>query len=70
MVMTLCGVYIITRFDDLDFVSKSQVCEKYKLQIACFEFLLFVVKTCMAATYIKKILHNMICVTVVCIEGR
>ena len=32
-----------SRFDALDFVSGSQVCQKYELQIACFGFLSFVV---------------------------
>ena len=32
-----------SRFDDLDFVSRSQLCQKYKLQIACLGFLSSVV---------------------------
>ena len=32
------------RFDDLDFVSRSQVCQKYKLHIGCFGCLSSVVQ--------------------------
>ena len=30
-----CGLHFDSRFDDLDFVSRSQVCQKYKLQTVC-----------------------------------
>ena len=44
MIITLPSIYIIILgFDNLDFVSRSQVCQKYKLQIACFGFLSSVV---------------------------
>ena len=32
------------RFGDLDFVSRSQICQKYELQIACFGFLFLLLK--------------------------
>ena len=57
------GLQCHSRLDDFDFVSKSQVCQKYKLQIACFGLLSLVVKRCMVATSIKKIMHNIICMT-------
>ena len=37
------GLHCQSRFDDLDFVSRSQVYQKYKLQIVCFGFLSYVV---------------------------
>ena len=39
------GRHCHSRFDDFDFVSRSQVCQKYILQIACFGFLSSVVLT-------------------------
>ena len=32
-------IALLCRFDDLDFVSRSQVCQRSKLQIECFGFL-------------------------------
>ena len=64
------GLHRHSRFVDLDFVSRPQVCQKFKLQIACFWFLSSSLKHCVVATYIKKIMHDMICVTLVSIEGR
>ena len=37
------GLHCHSRFDDLDFVSGSQVCQNCKLQIACLGFLSFVI---------------------------
>ena len=37
------GLHCHSRLDELDFVSKSQVCQEYKLQILCFGFLSSVV---------------------------
>ena len=39
------GLHFYCGFDDLDFVSRSQVCQKYKLQIVLFRFLSTVVLT-------------------------
>ena len=39
------------------------MCEKYKLQIVHFGFLYSIVKRCIVATDMKKIMHNMVCVT-------
>ena len=33
------GLHFHCRFDDLDFVSRSHVCQKYKLQIVLSKFL-------------------------------
>ena len=57
------GLHCYSRFDELDFVSGSHVYQKYQQQIACFGFLSSVVKHYMVATCIKKIMHNMICVS-------
>ena len=37
------------------------MCQKYRLQIVCFGFFSSVVKHCMVATYMKKIMHNDFC---------
>ena len=59
MIITLLGgLAIHTRFDDLDFISRSQVCQNHKLQTV-FKFLSTVVKWCMVATHFKKIKHSM-----------
>ena len=60
------GLAIRNRFDDLDLISRSQVCQNHKLQIL-FRFLSTVLEWWMVVTYIKKIKHNMLCVTVLCI---
>ena len=51
---------IHTRFDDLDLISRSQVCQIRKLQVV-FRFL----STCLVPAHIKKIKHSMLHVTVV-----
>ena len=51
------------------FYSRSQVCQKYKLQIACFGFLYLQFKHCMAAAYIKRTMLCVICVTLKCGQG-
>ena len=33
------GLHFHSRFDDLDLISRSQVCQKCEVQIACFKFL-------------------------------
>ena len=62
MIINLLRVYIFT-VGLMTFVSRSQVCQKFKLQIVLFRFLFrlwsAVVKCCMAVTYIMKIMHNM-----------
>ena len=64
MIISLLGVYIvILGFDDLGFISRSQMCQKYKLQIVCF-WILVLCRSMLCSCYIpKKIMHNIICVT-------
>ena len=56
------GLAIHTRFDDLDLISRSQVCRNHRLQIVFTSFSV-VVKWCMVGAYIKKIKHIMLSVT-------
>ena len=65
----LCSGSIHTRVDDLDFISRSHVCQNHELQIA-FRFLSTVVYWCMVVTYIKKIKYCMFCVTGVYITDK
>ena len=57
------GLAIHTRFDGLDLISRSQVCQNYTQQTV-FRFLSSVVALCMVATHIKKMKHSMLYVTV------
>ena len=54
------GPAIYTRFDELDLISRSQLCQNHKLQIV-FRFLCTAVNGTwyMVATQIKKIKHSM-----------
>ena len=53
------GLAIHTRFDDLDLISRSQVCQNHKLQIV-FRFLSIVMH---GATHIQQLKHSMLYVT-------
>ena len=56
------GLASHTRFDNLDLISRSQVCQNHKLQIVA-RFFSTVVRLCMVTTHIKMIKHSMPCVT-------
>ena len=56
------GLLAQTRCNDLDHVSRPQLCQNHKLQIMCCIFVSAVVQTFMFAKYIKKVKHNMLCV--------
>ena len=58
------GLAVLTRFDDLDLISRPQVCQNYKLQTV-FRFLPTIDQWCMVATYMRKIKRCVLCVTVV-----
>ena len=68
-IITLLGVYIVlVGLVTLTFVSPLQVCQKYKLQIAYFRFLSFVVQMlyglwCTVTMHIKKMKHSILRVT-------
>ena len=60
MTMTFArGLAIYTRFDDLDLIARSQVCQNHKLQIV-FRFLSTVVQWCMVTTHVRKIKYSML----------
>ena len=51
------GLAIHISFDDIDFISRSQVCQNHRLQIL-FRFLSTVVDWCNIAIHIRKIKHS------------
>ena len=56
------GRVIHTRFNDLDLISRSQVCQYHKLD--CFlDNCPVYLKRCMVATHFEKISHSILCVT-------
>ena len=58
------GLAIHTRFDNHDLISRSHICQNHKLQIVfCLDSCPLLLKQCMVATHIKKIKHNVLCVT-------
>ena len=65
------GLPIHTRFDYVGLVSRSQVCQNYKLpfkkkkkNVAQCSLKLY------GTTHIKKIMHIKLCLTLVCTKGR
>ena len=65
-----CDLHCRPGVDDIDLVSRSQVCQKHELQIACFSiFHTLLLKHCMVTTYIEKNMHDMICATLMYIQG-
>ena len=69
------GLYFHSRFDDLDLVSRSQCvininCKLCVLDSCPLLFELGVVATCMYHILYMKMMHIMVCVTLVCIQGR
>ena len=56
------GLAIHNQFDDLDLISRSEVCQNQKLPIV-FRFLSSVVYWYVVSTHIKKIRHSLLCVT-------
>ena len=55
------GPAAYTGYDDLDLISRSQVCQNHRLQIA-FRFLSAVVNGACLPTHIEKVKHSMLCV--------
>ena len=70
VITLLWGLHCYSGFVDLVFVARSQMCQKSELQIVCLDSCPMEFKHCMVAAYIKKIMHNLICVMCVCIQGR
>ena len=64
------GLPIYTRFDYVGLVSRSQVCQNYKLPFKKKKIVAQCSLKLYGTTHIKKIMHIKLCLTLVCTKGR